>query len=90
MLFLVIIFGLGLIFFSNLAYCDTKFYRPSEIYEKRMEDWIFDLNPQYDVGDDIQISWESSIEDAELWLVQATWPGEYGDNEWSQLDGRIH
>ncbi|RGP72435.1 hypothetical protein FSPOR_2646 [Fusarium sporotrichioides] len=86
MLLLLTTFGITLTIFPYLAYCDAKFTRPPEIYINREHDWDAENNIQYNAGDAVQISWESSVEDTELWLVQVLKQGGNDREEWRQLD----
>ncbi|GKU07494.1 hypothetical protein FLAG1_09296 [Fusarium langsethiae] len=81
MLLLSATFCLVVTLFPYLVHCDAEFIRPPQIDTSREHDWDAGNNIQYSVGNEIQISWKSSVEATELYLVQL---GE--EIEWMLLD----
>ncbi|KAF4451247.1 hypothetical protein F53441_5749 [Fusarium austroafricanum] len=84
MLSFVAVLGLGLTLFPYSAYCDGKFISPPQVDKDQASDFDFQRNRVYNVGDKIQIAWETDENDTELWLFQTLGP--LDSDEWAQLD----
>ncbi|KIL89325.1 hypothetical protein FAVG1_07719 [Fusarium avenaceum] len=70
---------------ANRSLCSTKFLRPPEW--NLDVDLSFGQNIQYDVGETIQLLWETDLDKVELYLVQVQ---QIGSTKWDDrmLDGR--
>lgn len=70
---------------ANRALCSTKFLRPPEWNLDVDGDAGFGQNIRYNVGDTIQLLWETDLDKVELYLIQ-----QIDSTDWDDriLDGR--
>lgn len=70
---------------ANRCLCSTKFLRPPE-WNSDVDGKVgFGQNIQYNVGETVQLLWETDLDKVELYLVQ-----QIGSTKWDDrmLDGR--
>lgn len=70
---------------ANRVLCSTKFLRPPE-WNSHIDDKTgFEENIGYEVGDTIQLLWETDLDKVNLYLAQRIGP----ITEFKKLDGRM-